>query len=152
MQFRAQNNRIQVLAYRGYDKEKQRSVVKLVGSFDMYSFALSEELLENLSGEEVVELQREIKYRRLTLDSQHRQSIAKRLATDIKSASDSMSLGECDSIFTEEYAQGIYDAIDVLTKALRRRGFSRSQLQKTVNSNSNAAVALLDSTTINPEG
>ncbi|EQD77172.1 hypothetical protein B1A_03087, partial [mine drainage metagenome] len=36
MQFREQANKIQVLAYRGYNKEKRRAEVKMLGSFDRY--------------------------------------------------------------------------------------------------------------------
>jgi hypothetical protein len=36
MQFKTVGKRIQVLAYRGYDQEKRRAVVKMLGSFDAY--------------------------------------------------------------------------------------------------------------------
>ena len=57
MQFRDQANRTQVLVYRGYDKAKKRAIVKLVGSYDRFSFAMSDELKNNLTEDEMSELQ-----------------------------------------------------------------------------------------------
>ena len=53
MQFKHQGNRIQVLAYRGYDKEKRRAVVKMLGSLDDYNFQPSDGLIEGMTDDEI---------------------------------------------------------------------------------------------------
>ena len=60
MQFKEQKGRVQVLAYDGYDKEKRRAIVKMLGSFDRYTYSPSVGLLENLTDEQMMELQSEI--------------------------------------------------------------------------------------------
>ena len=40
MQFKEQKGRVQVLAYDGYDKEKRRAIVKMLGSFESKRFAV----------------------------------------------------------------------------------------------------------------
>ena len=64
MQFKEQKGRVQVLAYSGYDKEKRRAIVKMLGSFDRYNYSPSVGLLENLTDEQRMELQSEIEKRR----------------------------------------------------------------------------------------
>ena len=48
MQFKKVGKRIQVLAYRGYDTEKRRAVVKMLGSFDAYTHETPAELLDGV--------------------------------------------------------------------------------------------------------
>ena len=40
MQFKPVGNRIQLVAYRGYDQEKRRAIVKVLGSIDAYSLVM----------------------------------------------------------------------------------------------------------------
>ena len=49
MQFKRQGRRVQVLAYRGYDKEKRRAIVKMMGSYDVYSYEPSDGLIDSLT-------------------------------------------------------------------------------------------------------
>ena len=44
MQLKKIGKRIHVLAYRGYDTEKRRAVLKMLGSFDAYSHETPAEL------------------------------------------------------------------------------------------------------------
>lgn len=60
MQFREQTNKIQVLAYRGYNKAKRRAEVKMLGSFDRFTYALSDGLLDALTEDERTELKAKI--------------------------------------------------------------------------------------------
>ena len=60
MQYRKVKNRIQVLAAAGYDKGKRRTAVKLLGSYDARTFALSEKLERELTPDQLVELQAHI--------------------------------------------------------------------------------------------
>lgn len=53
MQFKKAGKRIQVLAYRGYDKEKRRAIVKLMGSLDVRTYEIAEGFLfDELTGNE----------------------------------------------------------------------------------------------------
>jgi hypothetical protein len=40
VQFKPVGNRIQLVAYRGYDQEKRRAIVKVLGSIDAYSLVM----------------------------------------------------------------------------------------------------------------
>lgn len=141
MQFRQSGNRIQVLAYRGYDKEKRRATVKLLGSFDRYSFSMSDGLLSNLADDEKTELQSHIESIRQSAHIQHRQAMTTNIDSHIKSASDCLTAGECDSLLSVEYASRIYAAVDSLTKTLRKRGFKRPPRVALVGVNADVTVA-----------
>ena len=78
MQFKRQGRRVQVLAYRGYDKEKRRAIVKMMGSIDAYSYEPSDGLIENLTDEEKKELQSYIETERQAAEKRSRQYSAKR--------------------------------------------------------------------------
>ena len=61
MQFRAAGNKIQLIEYAGYSKEKKRSVVRMLGSIDRYSPRLTDDLKKKLTAEQVEEVQAYIK-------------------------------------------------------------------------------------------
>lgn len=125
MQFRPAGKRVQVLAYRGYDKTKKRAQVKLLGSFDRYSYDLSDGLADALTDDEKAELQSHIEKMRQLLDSTIRQSNVRHLASRIKEVSDSLTDEQYASRITPEYASEVYQSIDSLTKTLRKLGHVR---------------------------
>lgn len=125
MQFREQGKRIQVLAYRGYDKEKRRAQVKLLGSFDRYGFGMSDGLMDNLTDDEKLELQSHIENMRQSQQSAIRGHAVRQLASRITEVSDSLTDEAFASRADREYATEVYAAIDVLTKRLRKLGFRR---------------------------
>lgn len=125
MQFRKQGHRVQVLAYRGYDKEKKRAQVKLVGSFSPYSLDMSGELMESLTDDEKSELQSHISTIRQSHDSTMRLHKARTVASEIAGVADSLEDPACSALVTRESATATYDAIDALTKRLRKLGFRR---------------------------
>ena len=57
MQFKPVGNRIQLVAYRGYDQEKRRAIVKVLGSMDAYTLELPKDLLDILSEDEKAEVE-----------------------------------------------------------------------------------------------
>jgi len=126
MQFREQGKRIQVLGYRGYDKAKRRAVVKLLGSFDRYTFTPSDGLLESMTDDEKLELQSHMETMRQSQQKAIGQHHMKNLASHIKSVCDSMTDEHDGSIINKEYASQIYEAVDSLTKKLRKLGYSRT--------------------------
>lgn len=125
MQFRDQGNRVQVLAYRGYDKEKRRAQVKLLGSFGMFAFDMSAGLVDKLTADEKVSLQSRIESMRQSQTSTARLHAVKRIASRIREVSDCVHDEEFASRITREYATEVYAAIDGLTLQLRRLGLRR---------------------------
>jgi len=123
MQFREQARRIQVLAYRGYDKEKKRAIIKLLGSFDRYSFSPSDGLLDNLTAEEKIELEAHIETMRQSIEKTSRQYGARNVASRIASAADSITREEFD--ISDDWATDTWAAVDALTKAMRKAGYPK---------------------------
>ena len=123
MQFKEQKGRVQVLAYDGYDKEKRRAIVKMLGSFDKYDYSLSVGLLEKLTVEQKDELQSEIERRRQSYEKEARQRAILYSDTSIKNYADIVSSGEYD--IPPEKADQIWEAMDLLAKSLRKAGFKK---------------------------
>ena len=123
MQFKEQKGRVQVLAYDGYDKEKRRAIVKMLGSFDRYDYSLSVGLLEKLTVEQKEELQSEIERRRQSYEKEARQRAILYSDTSIKNYADIVSSGEYD--IPPEKADQIWEAMDLLAKSLRKAGFKK---------------------------
>jgi hypothetical protein len=123
MQFKKQGNKIQVLAYRGYDKEKRRAIVKMLGSYDVHSYIMTDGLLDSLTVDEKEELQSHIEKVRQSDQSAVRQYNAKHIDSQIKEVADSISGGEFE--ISEEWVTNVYGAIDELTKAMRANGYTK---------------------------
>ena len=111
MQFKRQGRRVQVLAYRGYDKEKRRAIVKMMGSIDVYSYEPSGGLIENLTDEEKTELQSYIETERQAAEKRSRVYYAKSAASRIEPS--------------EAWAADTWAAIEALTKAMRKAGYPK---------------------------
>lgn len=126
MQFRPQGNRIQVLAYRGYDKEKKRAQVKLLGSFDKHGYSVSDGLINKLTDDEKTELQSHMESIRQSNNAVMREYSIKGLARLIDNVSDSLTDEQFVSLTDQQYANEVYEAIDGLTKRLRKLGFRRA--------------------------
>ena len=123
MQFKEQKGRVQVLAYDGYDKEKRRAIVKMLGSFDRYDYSLSVGLLEKLTDEQKEELQSEIDRRRQSHDNAMRQGAILYSDSRIKEYADIVSSGEYD--IPPEKADQIWEAMELLARSLKKAGFKK---------------------------
>lgn len=123
MQFKEQKNKVQVLAYEGYDKEKRRAIVKMLGSFDRYDYSLSVGLLERLTVEQKKELQSEIERRRQSDDKRMNSYIISDSHSRINKIADIISSGEYDS--QAIMADKIWEAMDLLARSLKRAGFKK---------------------------
>ena len=128
MQFKRQGRRVQVLAYRGYDKEKRRAIVKMMGSIDVYSYEPSDGLIENLTDEEKKELQSYIETERQAAEKRNRQYSAKSAASRIKEVADTIRAGDFEP--SEAWAADTWAAIEALTKAMRKAGSSQNSDNK----------------------
>ena len=123
MQFKRQGRRVQVLAYRGYDKEKRRAIVKMMGSIDVYSYEPSGGLIENLTDEEKTELQSYIETERQAAEKRSRVYYAKSAASRIKEVADTIQGGDFEP--SEAWAADTWAAIEALTKAMRKAGYPK---------------------------
>ena len=123
MQFKRQGRRVQVLAYRGYDKEKRRAIVKMMGSIDVYSYEPSDGLIENLTDEEKTELQSYIETERQAAEKRSRVYSAKSAASRIVVVADTIKAGDFEP--SEAWAADTWAAIEALTKAMRKAGYPK---------------------------
>ena len=128
MQFREAKGRIQVLAYAGYDKEKRRSVVQLLGSMDKYDLKPTDTLLERMTDEQKKELQSYIGRERQLRDEASKRGTARYLHSQIKTVADSLT----KEVFVPDaaWADQVYAAVDELTRAMRKTGFPRPKKAK----------------------
>ena len=123
MQFKRQGRRIQVLAYRGYDKEKRRAIIKMMGSIDAYSYELPDGLIEGMTDDEKKELQSYIEEQRQKAEKDSRQYSAKSVASRIKEVADTIRAGDFEP--SEAWAADTWTAIEALTKAMKKSGYSK---------------------------
>lgn len=123
MQFKKKGSKINVLAYRGYDREKRRAVVKMVGSMSAYTYTPSENLLENLTADEKEELQKYIEDARQESGRQARRYAVDVIPSRLADATEAISAGEVEP--SAEWAAEVWAAMTALGKALRRAGLPR---------------------------
>lgn len=123
MQFKKVSNRIQVLAYRGYDKIKCRSIIKMVGSLNGHTFEPTDGLLNSITAEEKLELQSYIERERQEANKKLLQEDINKSACNIKKVTDALKSGDFE--FPEGWSDEMWTAIDSLTHAMRRAGFKR---------------------------
>ena len=127
MQYKKTGRKVQVHAYRGYDKEKRRAIVKMLGSYDAYTYELSDGLLDNLTAEEREELQSHIEAERQETEKRNRQYSAQWIDRRMCDAADSIEAGEYE--LTEAQVIAIWSAMDRLAKVMRKKGHPRPKKQ-----------------------
>lgn len=120
MQFKKVGGKIQVLAYRGYNTEKKRAIIKLLGSMSAYTFTPTDGLLDSMTVEEREELQSYIQTERQAVEKKSRHDAAKPAALRINMAADAIRAGDFEP--DEAWAAKVWSAMDELGKALRRAG------------------------------
>lgn len=123
MQFKEVGKRIQVLAYRGYDKEKKRAVIKLLGSFNKYSYEMSDGLEESLTDAEKEEVQSYIKKIQQSFNDDMLRSLPFLICSQIEHLSNSLNAKETD--ISAEQANTLFERIDLLSKALKKAGHKK---------------------------
>ena len=123
MQFKEVGGKIQVIAYRGYDKEKKRAITKMLGSLAKYTYSPSDGLTESLTDEEKTELQSYIEKERLSDNLNVRQYNVNSAASQIKNVYD--SLADESVKIDDRQAEQILSAMAELHKALRKRGYKK---------------------------
>ena len=122
MQFKEQGGKVQVLLYTGFDEAKNAPIVRIVGSFDKYTYKPSPGLLDKLSLEQRDELDAECNRRRHAALALNRQHYINSLAANIRGACDSL---DNNAALTPQQSDEIWDAMADLVRAMREAGYPR---------------------------
>lgn len=122
MQFKEQGGKVQVLLYTGFDEAKNAPIVRIVGSFDKYTYKPSPGLLDKLSIEQRDELEAECNRRRQAALALNRQHYINSLAANIRGACDSL---DNNAALTPQQSDEIWDAMADLVRAMREAGYPR---------------------------
>lgn len=128
MQFKVQKNKIQVLVYTGYDKEKKRAIVRMVGSLDRFTFEPTSDFLNGLTVEQREEVQSYINESRQSDVNRTLQYRLEFLASQIKSVSGGLLDGQLT--LTSDNADALWEAIGLLSKTIRKTGHPRPTRKK----------------------
>ena len=118
MQFKPQGRRVQVLAYAGYDKDKKRAIVKMLGSYDSYNLEPSDGLINNLTDEQKTELQSHFEEVRQSREKESRQWAAKLAADGFRKVAAALDSGDFEP--SAEWVNETTAAFRVLAKSLRK--------------------------------
>ena len=123
MYFKKAGHKVQVLAYRGYDKAKKRAIVKMVGSISGLSFSPSAAHGDSLTEDERKEIQTYIE----TVRQKERESMqkwyAESLADKIGGSIEAIKAGQYE--ITPEWAEAVWGGMDELGRLLRKAGYGK---------------------------
>lgn len=122
VQFNEKGSKVQVLLYSGFDEAKQTPRIKLVGSFDKYTYKPSPGLMDKLNPQQRDELEAEWNRRRRLAEGLNRRHYLNSLIPTLQGACD--SLRNHTQLEAEE-ADRIWEQMDELAKALRQAGFAK---------------------------
>ena len=128
MQFRKAGNRIQVLAYRGYDNEKKRAIVKMLGSFDAFSYSYPDDLTADMSEEEKLELAEYIENHKKEKEADRLNSAINYLKFALKNGINALDKGA--KFESESGALVVWEDVIALQKALRKAGYPKPKKQQ----------------------
>lgn len=123
MQFKRSGRRIQILAYRGYDREKKRAIVKLLGSMDAYTYEMSAGLADVLTVAEKNEVHAYIENKRKSEQEEYQRYVAQSLAERMNDVAASLETEAFKA--SEGWAVDAWAAIERLQKSLRKAGYSK---------------------------
>jgi len=118
MQFRKQVNRYQIFRYAGYDNEKKRSKVDLLGSIPLHSTTIDHvnvDLLDKLTPEERIELDAWLLGQKGSQVASNHQVAVRHLPTFIKRAVEGLQSG-----VPLENLDELKESIKILQKTLRK--------------------------------
>lgn len=120
MQYREQGRKVQVLAYRGFDKAKKRPIVKMLGSFDRYGYGLSDGLMDALTVEEQTDLTSYIETLRQSDATLRRQYALRSIIQSLIEASASLDAGETLTVANPEQALEAKKALRRISRAITK--------------------------------
>ena len=120
MQYREQGRKIQVLAYRGFDKAKKRPIVKMLGSFDRYGYGLSDGLMDALTVEEKTDLTSYIETLRQSDASLRRQYALRSIIQSLIEASAAIEAGDVLTVASKDQALQAKKAMRRISRAITK--------------------------------
>ena len=123
MYFKKAGGKVQVLAYRGYDKVKKRAIVKMVGSISGQHFKPSVAQGDSLTVEEKAEIQTYIEKEKQKHDASMQQWISRSLPEKLGDAIEAIKAGNHQ--ITEQWAEGVWNGMDELGRLLRKAGYGK---------------------------
>lgn len=125
MQFVIRGNTIRVMAYRGYDSERKRAKVELIGTLTIDELTPNDKLLVSLNDKEKLELAQYINNERNVRSKNLMREYVQSLAGNIDLATDAIR----DETYqlSDVEASELYIAIEKLTKQMKKAGFIRAK-------------------------
>lgn len=139
MQFRKQANRIQVLAYDGYDSTTKRGKYKLLGSFDRFTLRLDDELMSKLSDEQKKEVRDWVESKRSDIQEAGRVANLHAIAANLAKAAATLDESEGED-FTAAQAEALWASMDEMRRVLGRAGYPRTMFKKTAQAKTEAVL------------
>lgn len=122
MLFKDQAGKVQVLLDTGRTDAKGAPLIRIVGSFDRYTYKPSAGLLDKLNAEQRDELQAECDRRRQAAVALNRQHYIHALAANLRGAVESL---QNQAVLTPQQSAEIWDAIGATVQAMRVAGYGR---------------------------
>lgn len=133
MQFRVQKNRLSLLAYRGYSKEKKRSIIKTVGTIDWKTLKVPEQLLEELKEDEKIQLEKYLDAERQKRRTELIRNTTQAVPRNLKNMNAALAAfpTERPAACDKNWAEQTWLALRELEDHLRRFGFHKPHRPKT---------------------
>ena len=125
MQFKPVGNRIQLVAYRGYDKEKRRAIVKVLGSMDAYTLDVPKDLLDVLSEDEKAEVVSYIADTKAKNQKRNNTLSVQYVGSSLTRVADLVLDGVEDYELNEQWGIEVWAALEKMQKALKKAGYAR---------------------------
>ncbi|WP_298066461.1 hypothetical protein [uncultured Acinetobacter sp.] len=125
MQFKPVGNRIQLVAYRGYDKEKRRAIVKVLGSMDAYTLDVPKDLLDVLSEDEKAEVVSYIADTKAKNQKRNNTLSVQYVGSSLTRVADLVLDGVEDYELDEQWGIEVWAALEKMQKALKKAGYAR---------------------------
>ena len=125
MQFKPVGNRIQLVAYRGYDKEKRRAIVKVLGSMDAYTLDVPKDLLDVLSEDEKAEVVSYIADTKAKNQKRNNALSVKYVGSSLTRVADLVLDGVEDYELDEQWGIEVWAAREKMQKARKKAGYAR---------------------------
>lgn len=128
MHFKPAGKKVQVMAYRGYDKKKKRSSIRMIGSIGNDGFTPTDALRDSITADERDEIQAYINSVRLMNEKKTNSTSFDTLPDVLEQCLTAIHDG--DATVTREWAENVWKNLDELGRALRKSGYGK---KKTIN-------------------
>lgn len=124
MYFKVAGKKIQVLAYRGYNREKKRADVRMIGSISGQIFTPTERHKDSITESEYKEIEAYIEAVQQKDREQSNVRSLRHLAKTLLEANEGLEVME----LTTGQAREIWAGIEAIGKTLRRKNFKQREL------------------------